>query len=76
MGQIMIDRDILRALEEVAEASRTLCDKLEEVSNHPQYTAVFTSAYVHGMEYSGPTYGEATKTAVASLDALAKAKGS
>lgn len=76
MGQVTIDEEILRALEEVAEVAQKLCDKLDEVSSHPEYSAVFTSAYVHGVNYNGPTYGEATKAAVASLDALAKAKGS
>lgn len=58
----------------MAEAAQKLCDKLEEVSNHPQYASVFTIAHVHGLEYSGPTYGEETKAAVTSLDALANAK--
>lgn len=76
MGQVTIDEDVLHALEEVAEVAQKLCDKIDEVSNNPQYAAVFTSAYVHGVNYSGPTYGEATKATVASLDVLAKAKAS
>lgn len=61
-------------MEEVAEAAQKLCNKLAEVSNHPQYTSIFTIAHAHGMEYSGPNYGEETKVTVTSLDVLANTK--
>ena len=74
MRQITINEDVLQALEVVAEAAKKLCDKLAEVSDHPQYISVFTIAHAHGMEYKGPNYGEEAKAIVTSLDVLANAK--
>ena len=46
----------LLKLEAVAKAARALDTKLDEVEVATR--GVFVMAYVHGMEYRGPTYAE------------------
>lgn len=50
---------------------RNLVNKLHQMNNDPKFTGVFTMAWVHGVEYSGPTWDKELKEAdyeLANLD--------
>jgi len=40
----------------LADALDALVKKLELIEKDPRYEAVWTSAFVHGIKYTGPTY--------------------
>ena len=35
---------------------KDLVDKLVEIQQDPSHIAIFTSAFIHGSKYTGPTY--------------------
>ena len=57
-----------RKYEELRRASQKLADQLDQIGNSEEYKAVFTSAMVHGVEYTGPTYSKELKAVKKLLD--------
>jgi len=43
---------------ELEAALKNLVDKLTEVENNSEYKGIWTVAYVHGIQYAGPSYAE------------------
>lgn len=51
---------------------RDLVAKLDEISDSPQWKSLFTIAFIHGQEYTGPNFGEELKAAKEVLDLKAE----
>jgi hypothetical protein len=51
-----------------------LVSKLDEVYAHPQYRAVWESAWIHGCRYGGPTYERELKAAREALGVKPRAE--
>jgi hypothetical protein len=48
-------------------ALESLVTQVEEVCNHPSFKSVFEVSYIHGINYDGPTFGDALAVAKATL---------
>ena len=55
--------------EEMRAALEGLVNRLDEIHADPAYKSVWTSYYVHGGRYRGPTYVDALARARAALEA-------
>lgn len=51
---------------------RALSDKLDAISNDPQFQSMAVMSAIHGMSYSGPTWADELSAAKALLDANKK----
>ena len=52
---------------EVRNALAALVNKLDAVVSDPSFGQVFTSAYMHGIEYTGPDFGKELEEAKRAL---------
>jgi hypothetical protein len=46
---------------DLLDAAETLTNLLDEIHESPSYKAVWSSAYIHGVKYTGKTYQEELK---------------
>lgn len=57
----LVEKQVGEKDAEVVRAARALVDKLNVAVEHPTWKAVFQSAHVHGVTYTGPEFGEELK---------------
>ena len=66
-GYELVEQGYDPPVDEVRAALQGLVDRLDEIHADPAYKSVWTSYYVHGGRYDGPTYVEALARARAAL---------